>query len=188
MAGLDQVLEVPVALRVGFVVMPGGHVESGDAGLAPSRGVVIQVHAQAVRRIEEGPHAGRAEGCLDAEIAEGLEKVGKALIAAFAGRGGQPKHRTLAATKAGDHRRLAPAIHSEDLGASRQFEDGQVQGLLPDDLQGWTVDVGDAVDVRRDLARMETELAGESGGALQDQDGAVFDANGPFARCARAGP
>src|ERR1017187_8426963 len=85
MAGLDQAREVTITLGVGFVEVPGSHMEGGDTGLAPSRRVVIQVHAQAVRRIEEGPQAGRTEGRFDAEIAKGLEKVRKAVIAVVAG-------------------------------------------------------------------------------------------------------
>ena len=72
--------------------MPGGDVQSGDAGGAPARGEIIEVDASAIGGIEEGPEARGAEGGAQAEVGERLQHVGKTLIAAIAGTGGDPEH------------------------------------------------------------------------------------------------
>jgi len=47
MAGVDQFCEILVALRVGLVIVPGGDLESADAGGAPTVGHVIGIGAKA---------------------------------------------------------------------------------------------------------------------------------------------
>ena len=47
-ASRDQPLEIGVALRIRFVIVPGRNVESADAGFTPAVGEVVQIDAQAI--------------------------------------------------------------------------------------------------------------------------------------------
>ena len=135
MAGLDQLLQVRVAFRVGLEIVPGGHVQGGDPGLAPARREVVHVHARAVGGIEERPQAVAAEGRLQAEIGQRIQQIREALVAALAGRSGHPQDGARAALQAGRHGRAGPAFAGEDLRAFRNLEDRQLEPLLPDDGQ-----------------------------------------------------
>ena len=55
MACLDQLRQVLVPLRIGLVEMPRCHMQRCDPALAPARRKVVQVHAQPIGGIEEGP-------------------------------------------------------------------------------------------------------------------------------------
>ena len=59
MAGLDQTVQIVVALRIGFVVMPRGDVQRADAGLPPAFGEVVQIDAGAIRRNRRTPTGAR---------------------------------------------------------------------------------------------------------------------------------
>ena len=93
MAGLDEVLQVFVALGVGIVEMPRSHVQGADARLAPARGEIVGIGARAIRIVEERPEAGAAKRGFEAEIGQRLHQVGKALVAVRAGTGRDPEHR-----------------------------------------------------------------------------------------------
>ena len=123
-AGLNEALQPGVGLRIRLEVVPGGDVEGGDSGFAPARREVIHIHARAVGGIEESPKAVGAEGWVEAEIGEGVEQIGKALAAVFAGRGGHPQDGARTALHAGGHGCAGPTFAGEDLGALRNVEHG----------------------------------------------------------------
>ena len=58
MAGFNELLQILVPGGIGFHVVPGGNVEHAGTGLAPAFGQVIDVGANAVGGIEEGPEIG----------------------------------------------------------------------------------------------------------------------------------
>src|SRR5205807_7475774 len=93
--------------------LPGRDVEGGDAGCAPARGEIIQIDARAVGGIEEGPEPIGAEWRIEPEIAEGVEEVREALVAAFAGRDGDPKDGAGAAPETGGEGSFGPPLTGE---------------------------------------------------------------------------
>src|SRR5882724_681093 len=85
-AGLDQVAEIFVLLRIRFVVVPARDMKRTDASLAPAICKIIQVNARTIGTVEECPEALAAERWIEAQVAEGLQQVGKALVALFSRR------------------------------------------------------------------------------------------------------
>ena len=68
-AGLDQVAEIHVLLRIRFVVMPARDMQRADARLAPAVGKIIQVDARTIGTVEECPEPLAAEGRIQAFVA-----------------------------------------------------------------------------------------------------------------------
>ena len=179
-AGGDQALEIGVALGIGIVEMPGGHVQGGDAGIAPACGEVVEVHAQAVGGIEEGPQARGAEGRVEAEIGKSVQQVGEALVAALTWRNGQPEDCAQSAAEAGQHGRAGPAIFGEDFGFGGHFVARQFEAFFPHDRQFGQVDVFEAGDLDVFLGSAETERFRGGRFAFENEISARFDARGPF--------
>ena len=81
MAGLDQRLQIFVALRIGIVEVPGCGVHRADTGVAPAFGQIIGIGAGAVGVIEERPEPWSAKGWRETEIGKRLHQIRKAFIA-----------------------------------------------------------------------------------------------------------
>ena len=90
MACLDQLVEPGIALRRRLEIVPGGDVQGGDPGLAPAAGEIVEIDAEPVGGVEEGPEARRAERRIHAEVGEGVQKVRESFVAVLAGRRGHP--------------------------------------------------------------------------------------------------
>ena len=80
MARVDQPAQVFIGLRLRLEVVPGGDMQSGDAGVAPARGEIIRVHARAVGRIEERRETRGAERSRDSGLCQSLQQIGVALV------------------------------------------------------------------------------------------------------------
>ena len=176
-AGVDQVAQLGVALGVGLPVVPGGDVESGDAGVAPPGGEIIEIDAEAVGGIEEGPEVAGADGRREAHIDEGVREEGEAVVGARAGRGGEPEEAAGAGFETGEERGALPAFAGEDAGGGRDVEDGEIELLFPDDVETRLARVNHAADGDAFGGGDEAEGAGGRGVANEDDDDAL---GGPF--------
>src|SRR5258706_10217974 len=110
MAGLDQTAEIFVLLRIRFVVMPTRDMQRADAGLAPAICKIIQVDAGTIGTIEKCPEALATEGRIQAQVAQGLQQVGKPLVALLARRGGDPKGCSRASVHGSHYGGAVPAL------------------------------------------------------------------------------
>ncbi len=70
--GVDEVLQVCIALRVGIVKMPRGDVQRCDAGITPMCREVVRVGACPIGIVEKGPETRTAERRFEAQIRKGL--------------------------------------------------------------------------------------------------------------------
>ncbi len=168
-AGDDQIAQVFVALGVGLPVMPRRDLESGDARLAPAGGEIIEIDPDAVGGIEERPDAGGAHGRMEAEIVERLEQIGEPLIALFAGRRGDPQDGAGAARDGGHQRRARPTLAGEDAGVGGQGELGQIERVLPNDLQLRRMDIHQTAHRDAILRGFEAERFGDLGFAFENE-------------------
>ena len=158
-----------VALRVGFVEMPGGHVQGRDAGLPPARGEVIQVHARPVRGIEERPQ--RESGT----AAPGRDRSARSADTESARSRARPEARPPTGRRrpspqAGHQRRARPAFAREHLSARRVTRKPAIPGPSP---TRWAAPDGahraGCVHVHLLLAGPEAEHLGQRRFALQNQ-------------------
>ncbi len=131
MASFDEAPEIFVGLGVLFVVVPAGHVQRADTGFAPALGEIVEIDARAVGAIEERPEAFALEGRLHPEIAESLQQVGKAFVAFFARRRGDPQHSAHAAMQSHDHRCVVPALDGENRRVLGHIEDREFRVAIP---------------------------------------------------------
>src|SRR5579864_3619360 len=159
-AGLDERFQIAVALGIGVVVMTGGDLKSGNPGCAPAGCEVVEIHAHAVRVIEERPKAGRTERGSCAEIVECLQDVWEPLVTALAGTGSHPQNGATAAGEAGDERRAGPTLFRKNTRGLWNFEEWQFDRFPPDDGQLGPVHVFNAADDHVILAGTKSEKLG----------------------------
>ena len=143
---------------------------------APARGEVVEVDARAVGGIEERPQARGAERASQAEIGERLQEVGKALVAALAGRDGDPQDGARAAAEAGDQRGAGPAFAGEDLGLPGISKTGssRVFSQTMGSLGRWTS--SRLMTGTLSLPGRKPNESASGGFAFEDEECALFDA------------
>ena len=188
-AGLDQLAQVRVPLRLGLEIVPGRDVQGGDPGLAPARREVVQVDARAVGGIEERPQAIGAERRLQAQIGQRLQQVresarSRARRAAPPPRGPRPRRASSRPSSArrssARARRPARLPGMSKTGNSSPFS--QMIGSVG------TVHVDEALHSHRSFcARRKPNEVGQRRFAFEDQDRAALHARGPF-RAGRGDP
>src|SRR6266480_246838 len=115
--------------------MPGGDVQTCDAGCSPAAGEVVQIHTQPVEMVKECPKPHRAKGRLQPEIVERLQNVREALITVLPRVRCDPQHGGAPAGVSRDEWRTLPALFREHLCLFGKFKARQFERLLPNNRQ-----------------------------------------------------
>ena len=179
MANVNEMAEPGVLPGVGLESVPGGNVQGGDAGLAPARGQVFEVGAEAIGGIEKRPQAARAEGGCESQVGERMQQIGEALVAMRAGGRSDPQDGAGAMAEAGQQRSASPALPGENLCGGWDFEERELERALPDHRQIRASKVLHILNPHPPARRPETESFGNRGGAFQNDESAGGGTNEP---------
>ena len=114
----NQALQILVALGIGFVEMPGRHMQRSDARLPPASGEVVHIDARAIRGIEKRPQPVGTKWRLETQVRQSLQQVWKALVTVLPRRHRDPQNRARAAAEASHHGGAVPALLGEHFGRS----------------------------------------------------------------------
>ena len=138
MAGGDQALQIGVALGIGIVEMPGGHVQRRRCphrASARRNNPDPRAGGRTNRRTPTGGWSGRAAPGPDRRApAAGTESArSRARRAKLPPTARRPTPRRKPAMQG----RAGPALFGEDLGFGGDFVARQFQALLPDDGRAW---------------------------------------------------
>ena len=180
MAGRNEFAKVRVAVGVGLEVLPGAHVQAGDAAVPPAPGERIGIAAQAISGVEERPQPAGLKGRPHAELDQGVGQKGKSFVALLAGRDRHPEHRSAAAAKARHQGCAAAARAAEDPRIAGHVEYGRHDGVFPDDGDLPMPLIAHSSQPDAEASRAESQLRGQRGGALEDQNRAACEPREPL--------
>ena len=175
MAGVDQLAQIFVGLRIALPVMPRGDVQRADAGGAPARGEIIEIDARAIGGIEERPQALRSGTALRAPDRRAPAACRESAHSRAGRAARRPTAPRLRAFRSRPSAAASASAPREDARFLRNFEDRQIERLFPDDVQLRGAQILDAADGHvRFCGGVKSEGCGERRLAFEDQDRAAL--------------